>query len=476
MDKLIAQLEQASVPQHAAPYDPGFRPAALWTRAYRRLAAASAGRRSVRIALGRLDGIVFHYTLEILPWSAETAEATYRYIERTLKYLLWQKGGCHVWLAGCPEAAARLAADYRAGGARAFDADVMGETIFGAPFTVNACTEAELPAASEPKFKMGGCWKGCRIGFDLGGSDRKCAAVIDGKVVHTEEVPWSPVTQADWIYHRDGIEDSLRRAAAHLPRVDAIGGSSAGVYVNNQARIASLFRAIPKPDFNAHVRTLFLDIQKAWNVPLVLMNDGDVTALAGSLSLEDHPVLGMAFGTSLAGGYCGSDGGLTAWLNELAFVPIDFRSAGAPQDDWSGDLGVGAQYLSQQAVGRLAAAAGAPFDAACTGLPERLAEMQRRLAAGDAVARGIFTAVGRFLGYAVAHADSFYTLKRFLALGRVTSGGAGDIIVRESTQVLRGEFPDVAERVRIEMPDEKSKRHGQAVVAASLPPDDQIKS
>jgi hypothetical protein len=184
---------------------------------------------------------------------------------------------------------------------------------------------------------MGGCWKGCRIGFDLGGSDRKCAAVIDGKVVHTEEVPWSPVTQADWTYHHDGIENSLRRAAAHLPRVDAIGGSSAGVYVNNQARIASLFRAIPRPDFNAHVRTLFLDIQKAWNVPFVLMNDGDVTALAGSLSLEDHPVLGMAFGTSLAGGYCGSDGGLTSWLNELAFVPIDFRSMGAPQDDWSGD-------------------------------------------------------------------------------------------------------------------------------------------
>ncbi len=475
MDKLIAQLEQASVPARAVPYDPGFRPAALWTRAYRKLVAENAARRKVQIALGRPDGIVYHYELELLPWCAETAEATYRYIERTLKYLLWQKGGCNVWIAGCPEAAARLATDYRAGGARAFDADVMGETVFSAPFTVKACSESELPAANEPKYKMGGCWKGCRVGFDLGGSDRKCAAVIDGKVVHTEEVPWSPVTETDWKYHRDGIEDSLRRAAAHLPRVDAIGGSAAGVYVNNQARIASLFRSIPKPDFDAHVRTLFLDIEKSWKVPLVLMNDGDVTALAGSLSLEDHPVLGMAFGTSLAGGYCGCDGGLTSWLNELAFVPIDFRSSGAPQDDWSGDFGVGAQYLSQQAVGRLAITANAPFDAACTGLPERLAEMQRRLADGDAVARDIFTAVGRFLGYAVAHADSFYKLKRFLALGRVTSGGAGDIIVKESTQVLREEFPEIAERVRIEMPDEKSKRHGQAVVAASLPSDDLIK-
>ncbi|NLF24022.1 MAG: ROK family protein [Lentisphaerae bacterium] len=476
MDPLIAQLEQAAIPKHAAPYDPGFRPAALWARAYRRLAAADPKRQTVRLALGRLDGIVFHYALDILPWSEATAAASYRLIERTLKYLLWQKGGCKVWVAGCPEAAARLAQDYRAGGARAFDAEVMGETIFGAPFSVTACDASDLPAAREPQFRMGGCWKGCRIGFDLGGSDRKCAAVIDGEVVHTEEIPWSPVTQADWTYHRDGIEDSLKRAAAHLPRVDAIGGSSAGVFVNNEARIASLFRAIPRPDFDAHVRSLFRDIEKAWNVPLVLMNDGEVTALAGSLSLNDRPVLGMAFGTSLAGGYCGGDGGLTPWLNELAFVPIDFRSAGAPQDDWSRDFGVGAQYLSQQAVGRLAVAAGAPFAPDCTGLPERLAEMQRRLAAGDTLARDIFTAVGRFLGYAVAHADSFYTLKRFLALGRVTSGDAGDIIIRESTQVLRDEFPDIAEKVTIEMPDEKSKRHGQAVVAASLPPDELIKA
>ncbi len=474
MNKLIASLEQAATPRQPAPYDPGFRPAALWTRAYRRLVAAHPGRRPVRIALGRTDGIVFHHAMEILPRDADSAAATYRYIERTLKYLLWQKGGCTVWIAGCPEAAAQLALDYAPGGARAFDADVMGETIFGAPFTVRACDESDLPAASEPQYRMGGCWKGCRVGFDLGGSDRKCAAVIDGKVVHTEEVAWSPVTQADWRYHRDGIEDSIKRAAAHLPRVDAIGGSSAGVFVNNEARIASLFRSIPRDAFNAHIRGLFAGIQKAWNVPLILMNDGEVTALAGSIALEDRPVLGMAFGTSLAGGYCRADGGLTPWLNELAFVPIDFRAAGGPQDDWSRDFGVGAQYLSQQAIGRLATAAKVDFPAGCDGLPERLAEMQRRVAAGDAVARDLFIAVGRFLGYAVAHAADFYPLKRCLALGRVTSGAGGDIIVRESTQVLKTEFPELAGQVTIEMPDEKSKRHGQAVVAASLPPDEAI--
>ncbi len=475
MDKLLAQLEEEATPKFIPAYDAGFRPASLWTRAYRKLVAADPKRQRVVIALGRQDGIVYHYELEILPWNATTAEASYRLIERTLKYLLWQKGGCNVWIAGAPEAAARLAQDYSASGVRAFDAEVMGETVFDAPFSVKVCDESGLPAANETKHRIGDSWKGCRIGFDLGGSDRKCAAVIDGEVVHTEEVPWSPVTSSDWTYQRDGIEDSIKRAAAHLPRVDAIGGSAAGVYVNNKARIASLFRSVPKDDFNAHVRNIFLDIEKRWKVPLVLMNDGEVTALAGAVQLQDQPVLGMAFGTSLAGGYCGPDGSLTSWLNELAFVPIDFRSSGAPQDDFSHDFGVGAQYLSQQAVGRLAVAAGIDFAPECTGLPERLEEMQKRCDGGDAVARDIFAAVGRFLGYAVAHANDFYELKRFLALGRVTSGSGGDIIIAESTNVLKEEFPEIAERVKIEMPDEKSKRHGQAVVAASLPPDELIK-
>ncbi len=471
MSDLLTQLEQEATPRSAVPFDAGFRPAALWVRAYRRLVAAHRGRRPAVLALARPDGIVFHHRLEILPWDDSTAAATTRYIERTLKYLLWQKGGAKVSLAGCPEAAALLASSYAAGGARAFDAQVMGERIFASPFEVRACEESELPAAHEPQVKVGGFWKGCRIGFDLGGSDRKCAAVIDGKVVHSEEVAWDPTVASDWRYQRDGIEDSLNRAAAHLPRVDAIGGSSAGVIVANEVKIASLFRAVPPADFDRHVRRIFVEIGAKWRAPLVVMNDGDVTALAGSLALEDRPVLGMAFGTSLAGGFCGPDGGLKPWLNELAFVPLDLRRAGAPCDDWSGDYGVGAQYLSQQGVGRLALAAGVEFAPDCVALPARLAEMQRRLKEGDGVARSIFTALGRYLGYAVACADDFYPLKRFLALGRVTSGDAGEIIVAEATEVLRAEFPEIAGKVKLEVPDERQKRHGQAMVAASLPPD-----
>lgn len=468
-DRLMQQLEREAAPVVAIPHDPGFRPAARWTRAYRRLAAASAARVPVRLALARPDGTVFHHAVEILPWEAASAAATTYFLERTLKFLLWQKGGSAVSLAGCPEAAAALAAHYGPQGARAFDAELIGRRAFRAEgITVAAVREAELPPPHEPQWSMGGNWNGCRIGFDLGGSDRKCAAVIDGRVVHTEEVPWSPVTTADWHYHLDGIEDSLKRAAAHLPRVDAIGGSSAGIYVNNEVRIASLFRAIPVAEFDRHVRRLFIELGQRWKVPLEVINDGEVTALAGALAMQDQPVLGVAMGTSLAGGYSPPQGGLTTWLNELAFVPIDFRQQESPRDEWSGDVGCGVQYLTQQGVGRLTALAGLRF-ADGIGLPERLAETQRRLAAGDAAARDVFTAVGRCLGYAVAHFHDFYALKHLLVLGRVTSGEAGSILVAEAEGVLRAEFPELLPTVRIAVPDETQKRHGQAVVAASLP-------
>jgi predicted NBD/HSP70 family sugar kinase len=225
---------------------------------------------------------------------------------------------------------------------------------------------------------MGRHLDGCRIGFDIGGSDRKAAALIDGKVVFSEETPWDPYFQKDPSYHIEGINDSLKRAAAHLPRVDAIGGSAAGIYVNNEVRVASLFRGIPAEVFETDIRKLFFTLQARWGgIPFEVANDGEVAALAGSMALGDNAVLGISMGTSQAGGYVKPGGEITPWLNELAFAPVDYRK-GAPVDEWSGDAGCGVQYFSQQAVARLADKAGFTFDAGMPA-PERLVAVQ----AGD---------------------------------------------------------------------------------------------
>jgi predicted NBD/HSP70 family sugar kinase len=466
MNELLQQLDRAATPRLFPELDPEFRAPALWVRAYQALATTTPAT-PVGLAISRPDGTTFRHDTRILPWSEATAAATHRYIERLLKQLLWQKGGSRIRISGCAPLVARLAAEYAPGGARAFDAEIIGIRIFGEPLQIIACQPDELPAPCEPSLAVGGHWDGCRIGFDLGGSDRKCAAVIDGKTVFSEEVPWAPIREPDWNYHVKGIEDSLQRAAAHLPRVDAIGGSTAGIVINSEIRVASLFRAVPLADFDRHVRNLFGTIAKKWNVPMVVMNDGEVTALAGAMGLHDHPVLGMAFGTSLAGGYCTPQGSLTSWLNELAFVPVDYRLQDAPRDEWSGDRGCGALYLSQQGAGRLALQAGLPLDD--LPLPERLAATQEHLARGDARARKVFASLGRYLGYTVAHQHDFFELKRVLLLGRVTSGDAGTILLEEANRVLREEFPAIAGRVTLSMPNETEKRHGQAMVAASLP-------
>ena len=145
-------------------------------------------------------------------------------------------------------------------------------------------------------------WRASRIGFDLGASDRKVSAVVDGQVIFSEEVIWEPRIQTDPDYHYREIMTALKTAAARLGHVDAIGGSSAGIYIDNHPMVASLFRGIPKERFG-EIKDLFSRIQRELNVPLVVINDGDVTALAGSMSINDVGILGIALGSSEAAGY-----------------------------------------------------------------------------------------------------------------------------------------------------------------------------
>ncbi|MDE3164812.1 MAG: ROK family protein [Acidobacteriota bacterium] len=448
--------------------DPEFVPASLWNRAYRGAVKQSGGGEGLALALERSGGSVSVYRTAILPHEGAHIAVNERYAERLLKFLLWQKGGWRVTVAGNPGLAAALGGIYAAGGARAFDAEFMGERVYGHAMTVEHASYERAPEERETAAPLGRHLEGCRIGFDLGASDRKCAAVIDGKVVFSDEVPWNPSVQADPRYHFDGVDDSLRRAAAHLPRVDAIGGSAAGVYVGNEVRVGSLYRAVPREQFDTRVHRLFFELKEKWGgVPFDVVNDGEVTALAGSMALNDAAVLGVAMGSSLAAGFVTPQGNITSWLNELAFVPVDYR-AGAPADEWSGDPGVGAQYFSQQAVGRLLAPAGIELPQEMT-LPVKLEAVQKLMAAGDERARRIYETIGVYFGYNIATYADYYEFRNLQVLGRVMTGEGGDLILRTAGEVLRAEFPELAERVHFHIPDEKEKRHGQAIAAASLP-------
>ncbi len=448
--------------------EPHFQPASLWNRAYRARVARDPAARPFALVLLRSDGTVTRHDSRVLGPHHPEAALNLRYAERLLKFLLWQQGGHRVLVAGADELAAPLAAIYSPAGERAFDHAFMGEQVYRRPFTLEAADFSSLPEARASGLPLGRNLEGCRIGFDIGGSDRKVAALIDGHVVFSEEVTWDPYFQKDPSYHCDGVQASLLRAAAHLPRVDAIGGSAAGVYVNNEVRVASLFRGVPPDLFERHIRRMFFTLRDRWGgVPFEVANDGEVAALAGSMSLGDNAVLGVSMGTSMAGGYVRASGDITPWLNELAFAPVDYNPA-APRDEWSGDAGCGVQYFSQQGVVRYAGRAGLAFPENQP-VPERLVAVQQAMAAGDPRARAVYETVGTCFGYALGHYADFYELRHLLLLGRVTSGEGGAVILDRATAVLQSEFPELAGKIQLHVPDEKARRHGQAIAAASLP-------
>jgi predicted NBD/HSP70 family sugar kinase len=454
--------------RHVPPLDRHFMPAALWNRSYEQLVAHDLRPTTLKLALERSERDISVFTLQLLSRSVGNDLLTARYLERMFKFLLWQKGARRVYVTETPYWARTLKACYSATGERRFDANFMGEKVYGTNFAVIEVAPGDMPQATEEQALLGRQWRGCRIGFDLGGSARKCAALIDGAVVFSEEVPWDPYFQTSVDYHYQGIQDSLQRAASHLPRVDAIGGSAAGVYVKNEVRVASLFRGIPQTDFASSVRPLFKRLQEDWQgIPFDVINDGEVTALAGAISLNENSVLGISLGTSQAAGFVNQQGKITSWLNELAFAPVDYSNR-AHIDEWSRDQGCGVQYLSQQAVARLAPKAGIVFEEDVP-LRQRVAAVHQLMQAGDERAQSIYLTVGTYLGYSLAQYHRFYKFKNLLLMGGVTTGIGGEVLLEKASQVLADEFPEISRSIRIVIPEEKLKRHGQAIAAASLP-------
>ena len=444
-------------------YDEKFTPLSVVLRDYR-ASVKNAGAKTLSVCVERNDGYNYVYKLDIYADDSRREE-NYDIAERIIKSILWVVGGYKIYIGGDKYVYEKIKADYTLTGKRAFDVDFM-QTVYEKPFEVVYAEGKDFPEEKNCQMKIGGPLDGCRIGFDAGGSDRKVSAVVDGKVVYSEEVVWFPKINSDWHYHYDGIMAAMKTAASKMPRVDAIGVSSAGVYINNKIMVASLFLKVPKEDYKEHVQPMYINIAKELGAPLEVANDGDVTALAGAIDLKDDSVLGIAMGTSEAVGYINDKGLLNGWLSEVAFVPVDF-SKEAMVDEWSGDYGCGVKYFSQDGVIKLAESAGYKFPEGSSPA-EKLKVVQKLMENGDPMAKTIYEDIGIYLGYAIPYYSEFYKIKHLLILGRVTSGEGGAIIIEKAKEVLKAEFPEYAD-INITMPDESNKRVGQSIAAASLP-------
>ncbi len=440
-------------------YDKDFAPMGLFNKAFLKDA-----KEPIAISVERNAGLIAVYDT-FIHGTEEMYEADCFYIERLVKFLLWGKGGFKIVIYGSKKIYEYINSVYSKEGKRNFDFVTMGN-IYEKPFEVISKEYSEKVEAHEQFSPLGGHIDGCRIGFDAGGSDRKVSAVIDGEVVYSEEVVWHPKLNEDPEYHYGEILTAFKTAASKMPRVDAIGISSAGIFVDNKARLVSLFIKVPRDVFEQKVRNIYdRACAEMGDIPYVVANDGDVTALAGAIDLGENAVLGIAMVTSEAVGYVNPDGYVTGWLNELAFTPVD-ANPNAMEDEWSGDIGCGVKYLSQDGIIKLAEKAGIDLSAGNTPA-EKLKIVQALAENDDEKALKVYDGIGCYLAHILPYYTDFYDYKNVLLLGRVTSGKGGERVISECKRILAEEYPDF--KVNMVLPDENNRRVGQSVAAAGLP-------
>ncbi len=450
--------------------DKNFYPMIKALNDYDAVVKANGNAVKVTLVAERSGGYNYVYSYDALP-DGVNDKLNFRIAERMAKTILWVVGGFKISVAGSKSVYEYLKKAYTMEGIRAFDVDFMSG-VYERPFEVEWLEENEIPAQKNNSVRVGGYLNGCRIGFDAGGSDRKVSAVIDGEVVYSEEVVWNPKVTEDPTYHYNEILTAMKTAASKMPTVDTIGVSSAGVYIDNKIMVASLFIKVDKSKHGDYVKNMYINVANEMSkeygkeIPLEVANDGDVTALAGAIDLDDNCVLGIAMGTSEAVGYINAQGGINGWLSELAFAPVDFNE-GAMQDEWSGDFGVGCKYFSQDAVIKLAEAGGYQFEAGLTPA-QKLKVVQKMMDEGSPLAAQIYEDIGVYLAHTIPFYAKFYDIKHMLLLGRVMGGKGGDIILDTCKKVIAEEYPEFAS-VDIGLPDENNRRVGQSIAAASLP-------
>lgn len=439
--------------------DKGFFPMYLYKKEFEE-GFSRYGSKPFFLALERAEGRV---ELVRAPLRAERDEENLAYAERIVKTMLWSFGGYKFYIGGDDEICAKLSRIYAPGGARAFDAEFMSG-VYKKPLTfVAVADESAVPKDKGNYTRITPRAEGRRIGFDAGGSDRKVTACLNGKPVYEKEDIWFPKLNSDPAYHKAGIRDSIDKALKALGgRVDAIGVSTAGIVVDGEVRVASLFRKVPAELFEKEIAPVYLDLGRDYGCPVTVANDGDVAALAGAFSEGCGRLAGIAMGTSLAGGYIDKDTAIRGYLNEWAFIPVD-ASASAPSDEWSGDRGTGVDYHSQDGAIRLALKAGIPLEGGASPA-EKLKIIQALADSGDPRAEAVFADMGVSFGFTALWLGEFYAIEKVLFLGRVASGKGGEILFREANKTLS----EYGSSIQIILPDENSRRLGQSFTAAQL--------
>mmetsp|Transcript_13318 Transcript_13318/g.39682 ORF Transcript_13318/g.39682 Transcript_13318/m.39682 type:complete len:488 (+) Transcript_13318:87-1550(+) len=471
-------------PKVAAPLDPTFAPLILGKRAY--LKAAEGCKDTLDWALPRADGCA-RYSLPVFPEDSEDAQASIYLAGVLIQEMMWQRSGSELILAGPKGICEAIKKEFSDGGAYDFEIKSM-PNVCGTPdkpFKATiADSVADLPASKDTPQVCGKDASGCRLAFDLGKSDIKTVAVKDNEVLSSKETEWD-VTNPDPQYHYDLIVKCMKDMTKKLDGpIVAIGGSATGtVSADSEATWCDCFPNVPPDVYQKRVVPIFNDIAKNefGGVPIKVINDGEVTAVAGGQMIGKGSLFGISLGSSEGSGYVYEDGSLTGWINENAYCPCDLNPEG-PGNVWSPHRGDAAMYLGQRAATRLAAKGGVKLPAEY--MPDhpnmlqtqhaphaqclKLVQAAMKDPKQEPQARKIYESIGVYMGYTIAQYCEYLDIKRVLILGRVTSGTGGDVMMEMAKKVLDVDFPHLS-NITFHTPTEHMKRVGQCIAAAALP-------
>lgn len=242
---------------------------------------------------------------------------------------------------------------------------------------------------------------------------------------------------------------------------------------------------MPPAVYKEKVVDIFKRLAKemAGDVPLKVINDGEVTALAAYKKIKSGNIMGISMGSSEGGGYANADGNLIGWINELCYIRLDLNPR-APTDPWSkgAHTGLSHMYLGQRGATKLASKGGVkvpdnmkyPHADMCTIKHEthaqclKLIQEAMKNEESEKEARKIYETVGVYLGYGLAQYCEFYKIDHVMILGRVSKGNGGDIMLDTAKKVLTEEFPEFA-GIQFHTADDHFKAVGQCIAAAALP-------
>merc|ERR1719215_955454 len=468
-------------PKVPAPLDPNFAPVILGKKKY--LAAAAGCADKLEWALPRADGCG-RGAIPVFPEGSEDAEASVYLAGILIQEMLWQRSGSALLLAGPPAMCEAVAADFREGGRYEFEIKSM-PNVCGtpqSPFNVSIVSVGDLPENKDTPQVCGKDASGCRLAFDLGKSDIKVVAVKDNEVVYSKETEWD-VTNPDPQYHFDAIIAAMKLGKDALPQIDAIGGSATGTVSGaNEATWCDIFPNVPPDVYKEKVFDIFVRIAKelAGDVPLKVINDGEVTALAAVQKISKGNVMGISMGSSEGGGYANADGNLMGWINELCYIKLDMNPK-APTDPWTkgAHRGISHMYLGQRGATKNAHKICEvpenykyPHPDMCTIKHEDHAQclklVQKAMVDNPEKASDLHKTCGVYLGYGLAQYCEHYCIDHVMILGRVSKGAGGDLMLKTASEVLEAEFPDLP-KIQFHTADDHFKAVGQCIAAAALP-------